>query len=207
MKRGHQWIHMDAHYGQGLGYDVSQRFGAAGELVFILFLCACKRSFPQGHIKYRTDDEAMALMGIHFPLVDNSGDKWYLDDLWKWLRYRRVVSTSRRADTALRGSSLRMVRACGWDAWEMSAAKQTRAEQVRRSRAQKRGTHVAHSENDVWHECAAEVGGGSKEVGGGSVRGEGASGAAGPRQTGEGLQQLIKKLEPKTKSNESSDQQ
>jgi hypothetical protein len=190
---------MDAHYGQGLGYDISQRFGSAGELTFVLFLCACKRSYPQGHIRYRTDDEAMALMGIHFPLVDNSGDKWFLDDLWKWLRYRRVVSTSRRADRALRGSSLRMVRACKWDAWEMSAALDTHAEQKRRSRAQKRPTNVGHVQNDMSDECPAEVGGGRKEVGGGSARGESASGAPGPQHAGEGLQQLINRLEPKTK--------
>lgn len=182
MKRGHQWIHFDAHYPHGLGQDISDRFGAAGQLVFVQFLCACKRSFPQGQIKYRTDDEAIILLGAYFPLVDNHGDKWWLDDLWKWLRYRRVVSTSRRAGT-------RMVSACHWDAWEMSAAKQTHADQMRRWRTEKRVT----SEIDVSHECGAEVGGGRLEVGGGSVRGDRSRGGN-PRPLANSTDELVEKL-------------
>lgn len=182
MKRGHQWIHMDAQYPHGLGHDLTVQFGAAGQLVFVQFLCACKRAFPQGHIKYRSEDEALILLGASFPLVDNNGEKWWLEDLWKWLRYRRVVSTSRR-------NGLRMVSACHWDAWEMSGERQLDAERKRRSRAQKRPERP----NGHFGQSPPEVGGGRMEVGGGSARGD----RRGPRHANEGLQAYVNQLSEK----------
>ena len=84
MTLGKQWIHFDAQFPIKFGHDILERFGPAGQLLFIQFLCACKRSFPQGQISYRTEDELRVLLGAHFDFVDRLGDKWGLNDFWKW---------------------------------------------------------------------------------------------------------------------------
>jgi hypothetical protein len=124
VKEGKQWIHFDAHFPGRFGRELSDRFGAAGELLFILFLCACKRSFPQGQIYYRTEDEARILLCAHFPLVDNNGKEWSFDEFWHWCGCRKVTTKSRQ-----RGGQV--VASSHWGVWEAP----TSAERSRRWRA------------------------------------------------------------------------
>lgn len=159
MKPGRQWIHFDAHFPLAFGYDLLERFGPAGQLLFIQFLCACKRSFPQGQIQYRTDDEARILLGAPYPFVDNQGNEWTLDGFWKWCGYRRITTTSRR-------NGIRIVTASRWMSWERTAASSLEAERKRRSRA-KKPRKMSGQTSGV---SAMEVGGWRGEVGG--VRGE-----------------------------------
>lgn len=111
MKRGHQWIHFDAQFPLKFGHDLQQRFGPAGELLFVLFLCACKRGYPQGQIHYRTEDELRVLVDADFAFADDNGNKWTLEQFWKWCGHRRVTRTRIRNGRVY-------VTASRWQAWE-----------------------------------------------------------------------------------------
>lgn len=128
MKRGHQWIHFDAQFPLRFGHDLLDRFGPAGELLFILFLCGCKRSYPQGQVHYRTEEELRALLSADFDFVDNAGDKWSLETFWRWCGRRKVTSTRARGGRTY-------VTATRWDAWEDERNAKS-AERMRRSRAE-----------------------------------------------------------------------
>ncbi len=163
MKRGHQWIHFDAQFPLKLGHDLQERFGPAGELLFILFLCACKRSYPQGQIHYRTEEELRVLLAADFDFVDNAGDKWTLEDFWRWCGRRKVTSTRARGAVSTRI----YITATRWNTWEDDRNAKN-AERMRRSRAESVRARAR---------LRGEVGEGRLEVGG--VRGEGRGGVPG----------------------------
>lgn len=173
MKRGHQWIHFDAEFPLKFGHDLQLRFGPAGELLFVLFLCACKRSYPQGRIHYRTEEELRVLLGAHFFFTDEAGDKWTLEEFWRWCGRRKVTSTRARGGRTY-------VTATRWDAWEddynASERRNKASERKRKSRsAAKNVTRVTPKRLEVrgWR---VEVGGGSAE-GGEAGAGEPAAGS------------------------------
>lgn len=154
MNRGKQWIHFDAQFPLKFGHDLCVRFGPAGQLLFVHFLCACKRSYPQGRIHYRTEDEFRVLLGAHYSFVDEAGDKWTLGDYWRWCGRRKVTSTRTRGGRTY-------VTATRWDAWEDDYNAKER-ERKRRSRAANvRGRPHRR----------LEVGGKRLEVRGGSAEG------------------------------------
>lgn len=187
MKRGHQWIHFDAEFPLKFGHDLTIRFGPAGQLLFIQFLCACKRAYPQGRIHYRTEEELRMLLGAHFPFVDEVGDKWALEDFWKWCGRRKVTST--RAS-----GGRRYVTATRWDAWEDDYNAKER-ERKRRSRAASvRGRPPKR----------LEVRGKRLEVREGSAEG-GAPGAGEPA-AGDAAERLLTHLEEiKTRADQTAD--
>ena len=153
MTQGKLWIHFDAQFPLGFGRDLQERFGPAGELLFIQFLCACKRSFPQGQIRYRTDSEALVLLGATYALVDGTGQQWALDDFWKWCGYRRVTSSARR-------NGYRIVTASRWDRWEIAPDEQRKAnnrDRMRRSRAKASRAQLRMSRPEVEVEVEVEV--------------------------------------------------
>lgn len=161
MRDGKQWIHMDAQFPLKFGHDLCQRFGPAGELLFVLFLCGCKRSYPQGQIHYRDEDELRVLLFAHFAFEDAGGDKWTLEEFWRWCGRRKVTSTKTR------GSRI-YVTATRWDAWEddrnaTERRYKAKLRQQKRRSAAKNVTPVTHGR--------LEVGGWSMEVGGGSAEG------------------------------------
>lgn len=188
MKPGHQWIHFDAQFPLGLGHDLTERFGPAGQLLFVHFLCACKRSFPQGQIHYRTETEARALLGAHYPFVHSDGTEWTLEEFWKWCGRRKV--TRRRA----RGERV-YVSAQHWEAWE-DARNAKQRERRRRSKAQSEGFATP---------LRGEVGGVRGE--GRGLRGEGGVGGAGEPDVAPKAEKLLTRLEevksqqPKATSN------
>lgn len=150
MPNGKQWIHMDAQFPLKFGHDLCQRFGPAGELLFILFLCGCKRSYPQGQIHYRDEEELRVLLFAHFPFEDDAGDKWALEEFWRYCGRRKVTNTRTRGGRTY-------VTATRWDAWEDDRNSKER-ERKRRSRANSvRGRPHGR----------LEVGVGRLEVGGG----------------------------------------
>lgn len=180
VKRGRQWIHFDAEYPLKFGHDLCDKFGPAGELLFILFLCGCKRAYPQGRIHYRTEDELRILLGAHFEFEDQDGIKWCLADFWAWCGRRKV--TSRRA----RGGRT-YVYATRWDAWEddfnASERRNKASERKRKSRsATQNVTHVTPQR--------LEVRGKRLEIRGGSERGD----PAGPLPVSTGLQSMVSNL-------------
>jgi len=186
MPNGKQWIHMDAQFPLKFGHDLQCRFGPAGELLFILFLCGCKRSYPQGQIAYRTEHELRIQLGAFFEFEDNDGDKWTLDEFWRWCGRHKVV----RSKTV---GTRKHVHATRWDVWE-DAHNAKERERKRRSRAKTVTGRPA---------LRGEVGGRRGEVGGGSAEGGAAGLTAGPGRApthaAGPLNELINRLEPKTK--------
>lgn len=165
MTRGKQWIHFDAQFPLKFGHDLCVRFGPAGQLLFIQFLCACKRSYPQGRIHYRTEDELRVLLGAHYSFVDEAGDKWTLGDYWRWCGRRKVTSTRARGGRIY-------VTATRWDAWEddynASERRNNASERQRKRRsAAKNVTPVTPKRLEVggWSKRRLEVRGGSAEGG------------------------------------------
>ena len=176
MTLGKQWIHFDAQFPIKFGHDILERFGPAGQLLFIQFLCACKRSFPQGQISYRTEDELRVLLGAHFDFVDRLGDKWGLNDFWKWCGMKRVTRSKTRGGR-------RYVFAAHWEAWE-DAHNAAARQRNRRSRAKTDTRRYAQR---------GEVRGVRLEVGG--VRGEGERGFAVETAPTDAAQKLQSQLE------------
>ena len=176
MNGGKQWIHFDAQFPLKFGHDLQERFGPAGELLFILFLCACKRSFPQGQVNYRTEEEARVLLGAHFDFADEAGDKWSLEEFWKWCGMRRVTRSKTRGRR-------QYVYATRWEAWE-DAHNVAARQRKRRSREQS----VTRRHNQ-----RGEVGGMRGEVGG--VRGEGRGGVVVEPPEPGAAQKLLNHLE------------
>jgi hypothetical protein len=174
MQEGRQWIHFDAQFPLRFGHDLTVRFGPAGQLLFIQFLCACKRSFPQGQISYRTEDEARVVLGAHYRLSDADDKPWTLDEFWKWCGRRKKTRTRARGGRTY-------VIATRWDVWE-DARNAKNAERMRRSRAE---SVRAHSR------LRGEGRGLRGEVGG--LRGEGGPGAEGA--VGPGAEKLLSHLE------------
>jgi hypothetical protein len=161
VSRGHQWIHFDAQFPLKFGHDLCERFGPAGELLFILFLCGCKRSYPQGQINYRGEEELRVVLGAHFDFVDNAGDKWSLDDYWRWCGKRKVTRTKTL-------NTRKYVTATRWDTWEDDYNSKER-ERKRRSRARLSADSPAKrlevGSRGVRGGWRLEVGGGSAEGG------------------------------------------
>jgi hypothetical protein len=172
MQQGKQWIHFDAQYPLSLGHDLLQQFGPAGELLFVQFLCACKRSFPQGEIRYRTDEEACVLLGAHYPFVHSDGREWTLWEFWKWCGRRHLTASRRNHDRTT-------VVARRWDEWE------TTPDALRKRRSRAKNVTAApplRLRGEVEKEVEVEVEGGR----GGS-------------RVGSGPKNLISQLEHKTR--------
>lgn len=176
MTFGKQWIHFDAQFPLKFGHQLLEQFGPAGQLLFIQFLCACKRSFPQGQINYRTVEEARILLGAHYPFIHSNGQEWTLPEFWKWCGMRRVTRSKTRGGR-------QYVYATRWEAWE-DAHNVTARQRKRRSREQ--SVTRRHAER-------GEVGGMRGEVGG--VRGEGRGGLGVERPAPGAAEKLLTHLE------------
>jgi hypothetical protein len=153
MRNGRRWLALDADlFGNTFTAQLLERFGWAGVGVWIAFLCACKRSPTQGQIHYFGEAEALMLLDVvGLPLVDNSGEKWTLDDFWTFTgRMKQTRRTSR--------GRVRYVKSTHWERWQKSVAKQSERERKAYWRAEKRpepvrtptgttnGTHLGPTE-------------------------------------------------------------
>ena len=178
--QGRQWIHFDAQFPLKFGHDLCERFGPAGELLFILFLCGCKRTYPQGQMTYRTEEELRVVLGAHFDFVDQAGDKWSLDEFWRWCGKRKVTRTKTL-------KTRKYVTATRWNTWEDDRNSKER-ERKRRSRAKSGGGRPL---------LRGEVGGWRLE--GGGWRGEGGPGEEGAvgSSAEKPLTQLVEEIKTK----------
>src|SRR5688572_14966550 len=81
---GRRWLALDADlFGKRLAAELYHRFGWAGVVTWIAFLCACKRSRVPGRISVSNDTQAAHLLGIaDWELADNDGKPWTLTDFW-----------------------------------------------------------------------------------------------------------------------------
>lgn len=128
--KGRQWLAFDAYFfGKPFPIELQERFGPTGVVLFIGFLCACKRSHPQGQISYMSDTEALHQMGLDdCLLIDNDGEKWSLDAFWTFTgRMKQTKKTTR--------GRVRNVKSTHWERWQDVARRDMAAERQRRSRA------------------------------------------------------------------------
>jgi len=113
MNDGQRWLALDADLmGKPFTLDLYDRFGWAGVGVWVAFLCACKRSRTPGSIRFLSEADARAQLGIlGLDLVDNEGAGWSLDDFWT--HSGRKKQTKR----TLRGRETN-VKATHWQRWQ-----------------------------------------------------------------------------------------
>lgn len=143
--KGRQWLAFDAYFfGKPFPIELQERFGPTGVVLFVAFLCACKRSQPQGQISYMSDTEALHQMGLDdCLLVDSHGEKWSLDEFWTFTgRMKQTKKTAR--------GRVRNVISTHWERWQDVARRDMAAERQRRSRA-KNGRDTGRDE-----ECDSE---------------------------------------------------
>jgi hypothetical protein len=142
--RRHQWLAFDAmFFGNRVTLDLLERFGPAGVLVWIAFLCACKRATVPGTVSVLSDADALGQLGLTgLALVDNAGDKWELADLWKRLGQLKQMSRRRRGQTT-------DIVATRWEQWQYTAYTQVRAERKSRSRDRITGPYKTRQDKDM----------------------------------------------------------
>lgn len=130
MKPGRRWIVFDADfYGNDFTDRLHARFGWAGVGVFVAFLCAAKRSAIPGRISFTSDAEARDLLRINgWPLVDDHGETWTLDDFWAFTGRMKQTQKTRRG-------RIQNVRATRWEQWQNVQKTLIERERKRRSRA------------------------------------------------------------------------
>lgn len=143
MKSGRRWIVLDADFFANHFTDrVLDRFGPAGVCLFVALLCAAKRSRIQGQITYASDSEAFDILGLrHLQLVDNAGDKWTLDDFWKF------TGTQKQTRRSTRGH-VKNVKVTGWSQWQETLTREKASERMRRLRADSTRTGGEQAANE-----------------------------------------------------------
>jgi hypothetical protein len=137
VRTGRQWLVFDADFFTNPFTDaLLRRFGATGAVVWVAFLCACKRSFTPGEIHFASDAEALWLMRLSdVPLADHSGREWTLDEFWRFTgRMKQTRRTSRGRVT--------YVRSTHWERWQDDARVLMARERQRRWRATSRDADV-----------------------------------------------------------------
>jgi hypothetical protein len=131
MRSGRRWIVLDADFFANHFTDrILERFGPAGVCLFVALLCAAKRGRIQGQITYASDAEAVDILGLrNLPLVNSAGDKWTLDDFWKFTGTQKQTSRSTRG-------RVKNVKVTGWSQWQETLTREKAAERMRRLRAE-----------------------------------------------------------------------
>lgn len=134
---GRRWLALDADmFGKPFTLDLHHQFGWAGVATWIAFLCACKRSRTPGTFRFISEADARGQLGIlGWELADDKGEEWTLEDFWLFTGRKKQTKRTRR------GREMN-VAATHWERWQELHAKQRHAEQMRRSRTQKRDNSV-----------------------------------------------------------------
>jgi hypothetical protein len=144
MRSGRRWIVLDADFFANHFTDrILDRFGPAGVCLFVALLCAAKRSRVQGQITYASDAEAFDILGLrNLQLVNVAGDRWTLDDFWKFTGTQKQTSRSTRG-------RVKNVKVTGWSQWQETLTREMAAERMRRLRGESTRTHseqAAHTD-------------------------------------------------------------
>lgn len=126
-----QWIALDAYFPfKPFPVRLRGQFGAIGQLMFIGFLCACKRNRPQGQISFASDAEALQKMGLEgCPLVNDRGEGWTLDEFWTFTGHAKQTKKTARGD-------VKTVKSSQFERWQHTVERDMAAERQRRWRAQ-----------------------------------------------------------------------
>lgn len=129
-RRRSQWIRQDVDLiTSDLGDGILEQFGAPGMVAWVAFQLACKRSPVQGQIRYGSEADCLAQLGlVGIRLRNEHDEEWTLDELWTYLARFKHVSRrrSRRTTDVI------------WTRFaenQESARRDSQAEQKARSRA------------------------------------------------------------------------
>lgn len=144
MKPGRQWVVWDADFfDNSFTMALIARFGLAGPAVFLAFILACKKSYIPGRINYRTDDQALEMMGIGgAALIDSQGQPWTLDEFWELCGRHKQTRRTRH------GHATHIV-STRFGEWQQTLNRANAAERKRRSRAKiERDGHAQDRERD-----------------------------------------------------------
>jgi hypothetical protein len=125
-----QWIALDVYFfAKPFPLRLQERFGPAGLVVFIAFLCACKKNQPQGQITFSSEHEALHQMRLEgWQLVDGSGDKWTLEEFFAFTGKHKQTRKNAK------GHVITLISTHFWR-WQRQAQRDMAAERQRRSRA------------------------------------------------------------------------
>lgn len=140
MTHGRRWLALDADlFGKRFTDDLYSEFGWAGVVVWVAYLCACKRSATPGRITFLNDVQAAHELGIDgWELVDNDGKTWELSDFWTF--------TGRKKQTRRTPNGRRMdVTSTHWERWQETYARAREAERKSTSRGKKSRTQPGHA--------------------------------------------------------------
>lgn len=134
-----QWIAVSVDvFDSDLGVDLRDEFGPVGLCMWVGFLAACKRNTVPGKIRYSSDAECLAMMGVPgVELADEDGEPFKLDDFWSFLGQRKQTKVTRR-------KRLVDVTCTRWERWQKSAAKETEAERKASARGESGRTEPGH---------------------------------------------------------------
>lgn len=134
MRDAQRWLAIDADmFGKRFIDDLYDEFGWAGIVVWIAFLCACKKNRIPGRIRVMNDIQAATELGLaQWDLVDNKGAPWTLSEFWAFTgrkkQTRQILvqrrDSSRTRDGRVTDSSrtahgrVRDVCATHWERWQ-----------------------------------------------------------------------------------------
>lgn len=99
-RRRRQFVAVPVDFLQEDGRALYARFGAMGVVAWLGFRAACQAAPVQGQLRWSTETEARALLGLTgYDLVDLHGRRWTIEDLFGWTGRRHWTLTRRaRAD-------------------------------------------------------------------------------------------------------------
>lgn len=130
-RRRSPWIAWDSgFYGSTLCEGLTERFGAAGVVIWNAYLCACKRSLVPGQLAVYSDHDTLAQLGIQWlGLTNEDGAAFTLDAVWTYLGRMKHVSRTRRGRATY-------ITCTHWEAWQHDARSDMEAAKKRRKRAE-----------------------------------------------------------------------
>lgn len=110
--RRRRWVPLDVDFYADNGRALYERFGMAGPVVWTAFLTACQRSTVQGQLRYHSDAEALAAMGL-----SGYDIPFGLSEFFAWTGQQKWTRQTRR-----RGAQdARNVAARRWAEWQPRA--------------------------------------------------------------------------------------
>jgi hypothetical protein len=146
---GRRWLALDADlFAKRFTHDLHDRFGFAGIVVWMAFLCACKQSRIPGRVRMANDLDGMSKLGLTgYDLADAKGEPWTLTEFFDFTgrkKQTRRVPVQRPDSQRIANGRLLDVHATHWQRWQDAGTRAREAERKRTSRTQKRPRVSGH---------------------------------------------------------------
>lgn len=103
-------------------HDLHDRFGPAGIVVWVAFLCACKRNDPPGRVRMSSELDGLTKLHLYgWELVDNKGEAWSLTDFFDFTgRKKQTRRVAVQLSNTRRIADQRLLDVCAthWERWQ-----------------------------------------------------------------------------------------